>query len=59
MEVEKSLEAFHDEQWFVGAFWWDWSTELYDTREEAMKDKGFDIHGKQAELNLKKWYLKD
>lgn len=53
---ESCLEAFHDRPWFAGAFWWDWSIEIYDTREEAMKDTGFNIHLKKAEEVIKKWY---
>lgn len=53
---DSCLEAFHDKEWFAGAFWWDWSIEIYDTREEATKDTGFNIHLKKAEAVLKKWY---
>lgn len=52
------LEAFHQEPWFAGAFWWDWSTEIYDTPEEASKNNGFDIHLKKAEQILRDWYNK-
>ena len=50
--------AFHDADWFAGAFWWDWSVEVYDTIEEAKENKGFDIHMKKAEEVLKGWYAK-
>lgn len=53
---DSCLTAFFDEPWFAGAFWWDWSTEVYDTREEAEQNTGFDIHLKQAEDVLKDWY---
>jgi hypothetical protein len=53
------LTALQDKEWFAGAFWWDWSTEVYDSREEAMKDRGFDIHLKKAETVIKKWYRGD
>lgn len=56
---DSCLEAFHQEPWFAGAFWWDWSTEVYDTPEEAGKDNGFDIHLKKAEQIIKDWYQKD
>lgn len=55
---DSCLEAFHDADWFAGAFWWDWSVEIYDTIEEAKEDKGFDIHMKKAEEVLKSWYAK-
>lgn len=54
---DSCLTVFHDEEWFAGAFWWDWSTEIYDTVEEAKGNTGFDIHMKQAEEVLKKWYI--
>lgn len=50
------MEAFWDEPWFAGFFWWDWSTNLYPL-EEAKLDKGFDIYGKKAEQTLKEWYV--
>lgn len=53
---ESCLMAFHDKDWYAGAFWWDWSIEIYDSREEAMKDTGFNIHLKKAEEVIKKWY---
>ncbi len=53
---DSCLMAFRDKKWFAGAFWWDWSTEVYSTREEAMKDRGFDIHLKKAETVIKRWY---
>ncbi|NLP35506.1 MAG: glycosyl hydrolase family 53 [Clostridiales bacterium] len=55
---DSCLTAFHDEEWFAGAFWWDWSVEVYDTIEEAKENKGFDIHMKKAEEVLKEWYAK-
>lgn len=54
---DSCLRACHDKDWFAGAFWWDWSIEIYNTREEAMKDKGFNIHLKKAEEVIKKWYM--
>lgn len=55
---DSCMEAFHDEEWFAGAFWWDWDTEVYQTGEEAKANKGFDIHLKKAEEVLKKWFAK-
>ncbi|HBI72422.1 MAG TPA: glycosyl hydrolase family 53 [Lachnospiraceae bacterium] len=55
---DSCLTAFHDQEWFAGAFWWDWSVEVYDTIEEAKENKGFDIHRKKAEQILKDWYTK-
>jgi len=51
------LKVFWDEPWFVGFFWWDWSTKLY-LLEDARTNKGFDIYGKKAEIVLKEWYQK-
>lgn len=56
---DSCLAAFHKEEWFAGAFWWDWSTEVYQTVDEARKNKGFDIHLKKAEKILREWYVKE
>ncbi len=53
---DSCLSVCHDEPWFAGAFWWDWSVEIYETTEEAKMDKGFNIHLKKAEQVLKEWY---
>ena len=53
---ESCLTVLHDKDWFAGPFWWDWSIEIYDTREEAMKDTGFNIYLKKAEDVVRKWY---
>ncbi len=53
---DSCMTAFFRKEWFAGAFWWDWGTELYDTREEALVNTGFDIHLKKAEAVLKSWY---
>jgi len=53
---DSCLTAFADKPWFAGSFWWDWSTEVYDTEEEAKRNTGFDIHLKQAEDVLIRWY---
>lgn len=50
-----ALEAFWNEPWFAGYFWWDWSTKLYELEGAAM-DCGFDIYGKKAEQVLKEYY---
>ncbi len=55
---ESCLEIFSEETWFKGIFWWDWSTCIYDTAEEAKQDTGFNIHMKKAEEVMKNWYLK-
>lgn len=51
------LKAFSDEEWFLGYFWWDWSTKMYDFKD-AKGDLGFNIYGKKAEDVLKDWYLR-
>ncbi len=53
---DSCLATFADQPWFGGIFWWDWSTYIYDTKEEAAKENGFNIHLKKAEEVLKKWY---
>ncbi|MCR5595273.1 MAG: glycosyl hydrolase family 53 [Lachnospiraceae bacterium] len=53
---ESCLETFSDKSWFAGIFWWDWSSVIYETKEEAAKDKGFNIHMKKAEEVLRKWW---
>ncbi|MBQ7955761.1 MAG: glycosyl hydrolase family 53 [Lachnospiraceae bacterium] len=55
---DSCLTVFADQPWFGGVFWWDWSTFIYDTKEAALKDNGFNIHLKKAEDVLKKWYNK-
>jgi hypothetical protein len=53
---ESCLNVFMKEERFAGVFWWDWSTFIYDTRQEAEKDAGFNIHLKKAEQVIKKKY---
>ena len=53
---ESSLSVFAEKPWFAGYFWWDWSTLIYDDRESASKDTGFNIHLKKAEDVIRKWY---
>ncbi|MCL2754089.1 MAG: glycosyl hydrolase family 53 [Oscillospiraceae bacterium] len=55
---ETCLETFAEEPQFAGVFWWDWSTFVYDTPEEAAKDIGFNIHLKKAEKILKEYYAR-
>ncbi|MCR5250655.1 MAG: glycosyl hydrolase family 53 [Lachnospiraceae bacterium] len=55
---DSCLRSFAAEKWFAGCFWWDWSSTIYETREEAEKDNGFNIHLKKAEQVLKTWYEK-
>jgi hypothetical protein len=50
--------VFINEPNFAGVFWWDWPTFQYETREEALKDKGFNIHLKAAEKLVKETYEK-
>nr|WP_232510121.1 glycosyl hydrolase family 53 [Paenibacillus crassostreae] len=52
-----ALQAFWDEPWFAGYFWWDWSTSLYSLNQ-ATSNRGFDIYGKKAEQILKDYYAK-
>lgn len=55
---ESCLATFADKEWFGGVFWWDWSTYIYDTKEKAEQNNGFNIHLKKAEEVIKKWYAK-
>lgn len=55
---DSCLSVFAEEEWFGGMFWWDWSTYIYDDKETAAKDNGFNIHLKKAEDVLKEWYAK-
>lgn len=55
---DSCLSVFANQEWFGGTFWWDWSTFIYDTREEAAVDNGFNIHLKKAEEVLKDWYAR-
>lgn len=50
------LSVFSDKPWFGGVFWWDWSTKIYDDRETAEKDLGFNIHLKKAETVIRQHY---
>jgi len=53
---ESCLEVFMKDERFAGVFWWDWSTFIYDTVEEARKQIGFNVHLKKAEKVLKEKY---
>lgn len=55
---DSCLSVFGEKDWFGGMFWWDWSTFIYDTEEEATENVGFNIHLKKAEKVLKGWYQK-
>lgn len=52
------LSVMTNKPWFGGVFWWDWSTFIYDTEEEAKKNDWFNIHLKKAETVIKDWYSK-
>ncbi len=53
---ESVLKVMSKRDWFEGFFWWDWSTKVYKTKEEADKDVNFNIHLKKAEEVVKKYY---
>lgn len=53
---ESSLSVMTKQPWFAGYFWWDWSTFIYDDKETAKQDSGFNVHLKKAEDVIKKWY---
>ncbi|MDR0222243.1 MAG: glycosyl hydrolase family 53 [Oscillospiraceae bacterium] len=53
---ETCLDVFMKEPNFAGVFWWDWSTFIYDTEEEAKRDLGFNIHLKKAETVVREKY---
>ena len=55
---ESCLKVMSKRDWFDGFFWWDWSTHIYHTKEEATRDVGFNIHMKKAEEVVKEWYKK-
>lgn len=52
---DSCMRVFSGEPWFAGVFWWDWSTVIYETKEEAAADNGFAIHLKEAERILTDW----
>ena len=53
---ESCLDVFMGEERFAGVFWWDWSTFIYNTAEEAKADTGFNIHLKKAEKVVREKY---
>lgn len=53
---ESSLSVMSKRDWFAGYFWWDWSTTIYHTEEEAAKDNDFNIYLKKAERVVQEWY---
>lgn len=55
---ESCLSVMSEQDWFEGVFWWDWGTHIYHTREEAMKDMGFNIYLKKAGDVVREWYQK-
>lgn len=55
---QSSMSVMAEKDWFGGYFWWDWSTVIYHTREEAAVDTGFNIHLKKAEEVVRSWYQK-
>lgn len=46
------FKVISGEDWFMGYFWWDWYTNLFDKEQEM----GFSIYGKKAEKVVKEWY---
>jgi hypothetical protein len=54
---ESCFEVFKNDKYFAGVFWWQWSTCIYDSRESAKRDTGFDIHLKKAEEVVKNHYI--
>jgi hypothetical protein len=55
---DSCMEVFSKKEWFKGVFWWDWSTFIYSSKEEAAEDTGFNIYLKKAEKIVRKWYKK-
>lgn len=52
---QTAMEAFWDEEWFSGFFWWDWKVRLApEGREHENRD--FTVYGKKAEKVLRAWY---
>jgi hypothetical protein len=51
------FKTFADAPWFMGYAWWDWPARLYSD-EEAATNRGFCVHGKEAEQVLQEWYAK-
>lgn len=54
---EAMFETFWDEPWFKGFAWWDWPARLYAS-DDAGKNRGFCVYGKQAEGVVREWYGK-
>lgn len=55
---DSCISVFSQEDWFAGFFWWDWSTKIYNSKDIAAVDTGFNIHLKKAEKVLQDWYKK-
>lgn len=52
---KSALEAFKDEEYMQGFFWWDWPVSVSRIGKRE-KDTGFLIYGKEAEQVLKEYY---
>lgn len=50
------FDVFMNEPNFAGVFWWDWPTYQYETREEAEKNRDFNIHLKKTEKLVQQVY---
>lgn len=53
---ESCFDVFMNEDNFAGVFWWDWPTFIYNDKETAKKETGFNIHLKKAEEVVKRVY---
>lgn len=47
------LEVFHDQSWFGGVFWWDWTD---GENNSGTCDDGYSPHNKPAENLIRDWY---
>ncbi|MEM7126634.1 MAG: PA14 domain-containing protein [Chloroflexota bacterium] len=47
------LEVFHDEAWFGGIFWWDWTD---GANNSGTCDDGYSPHNKPAENLVRAWF---
>lgn len=55
---DSCLSVMTKRPWFDGVFWWDWSTYIYDDLQSAKQNDWFNVHLKEAETIIKKWYKK-
>lgn len=53
---DSCLTVFHDQPWFAGIFFWEWTTEVYTSKKIMEQDKSFNIYKKKAEQVVRKWY---